>query len=278
MFAFIEQNRDQLASATAAFPGRRPQLALASIIAGHTDGRLWRYAPLDAPPFYILWDQGNNVFYLAGEQLDADGQTAATEFLRRQIAPLAVAEELAYFKAQAQPPLAPKLPPALWPDLSLRAMRSLLFVFDGERPSAVPATTLPDLQLVPIDRALLAQDDLINGDYLREEIGWMWPSLDHFYAHGLGWAAQVGDRLICWCTAEYMSGDRCGIGIATHPDFRQKGVATAVTVRFIQSCLDKGLQPHWECDQENLSSVRVAEKAGFTRVAAELFWAGQFAA
>ena len=276
MTNFTLLTSNQISAATAAFPGRRQQLALASIIAGHTVGQMWRLDQDDAPAFYFLWDKGNNVFYLAGERLTAAGQAATTAFIQREIVPRALAQRLTYFKAQALPPLAADLPQLLFPGSSLQLMYSALYIFADRQPAAVPPVSLPDLQFVPVDRALLSLTELGNVEHVRAEISWMWPSLDHFYAHGLGWAALTADRLICWCTAEYMSADRCGIGIATHPAFRQKGVATATAVHFVNSCLAKGLQPHWECDRDNLPSVRVAEKAGFSHIVDEQFWAGQF--
>jgi RimJ/RimL family protein N-acetyltransferase len=92
--------------------------------------------------------------------------------------------------------------------------------------------------------------------------------------HGFGYAAVIPDRVICWCTAEYVSPQRCGIGIATDPAFERRGVATATAAQFVAECLRRGKRPYWECAAGNPASARVAEKAGFELLEQTRFWAG----
>lgn len=49
------------------FPGSQLEMVLASIAAGNTNGRLWRIGDEDNRTLSLLWDQGNNVLYLAGD-------------------------------------------------------------------------------------------------------------------------------------------------------------------------------------------------------------------
>jgi RimJ/RimL family protein N-acetyltransferase len=127
-----------------------------------------------------------------------------------------------------------------------------------------------------IDRAFWGDNSLENSAALREEIRWMWPSEERFLEQGFGIAALSGSRLICWCTAEYRSAGRCGIGIATEPEYAGRGVASATAARFVDHCREIGVVPFWECRRDNAASVRVAEKVGFALLAEEVFWSGQF--
>ena len=113
---------------------------------------------------------------------------------------------------------------------------------------------------------------------VKAEIAWMWPSLERFYQNGFGRAALSGGRLVCWCTAEYVSRRACGVGIETAPEFRGKGIATRTALHFAADCARRGITPHWECDRDNAASARVAEKIGFERVEASTLWAGRFQA
>ena len=54
----------------------------------------------------------------------------------------------------------------------------------------------------------------------------MWPSEERFCERGLGAAALAGRRVVCWCTAEYVSAARCGVGIETEPLYMGRGIAT----------------------------------------------------
>ncbi|HYF63961.1 MAG TPA: GNAT family N-acetyltransferase, partial [Herpetosiphonaceae bacterium] len=157
----------------------------------------------------------------------------------------------------------------------LRELPTRLYALNGP-PPAVPDPAVEQLGFRVIDHAFWADGSLQNTAALREEARWMWPSEERFLEQGFGMAALSGRRLICWCTAEYRSAARCGVGIATEPKYAGRGVATATAARFARHCREAGVTPHWECRRDNAASVRVAEKLGFALLAEEVFWGGQF--
>lgn len=55
------------------------------------------------------------------------------------------------------------------------------------------------------------------------------------------------------------------IGIETHPDFRNKGLATAVAAELLVHCIERGIDPHWSASSENAASIHLAEKLGYVR-------------
>jgi RimJ/RimL family protein N-acetyltransferase len=132
------------------------------------------------------------------------------------------------------------------------------------------------VQFAVIDAAFLRREYLHNLPAVRTEIAAMWPSPERFCQQGFGIAALLEETIIGWCTAEYVSESQCGIGIATIAAFENKGIATATAARFVAGCLQRGLRPHWECDEKNIGSVRVAEKVGFEKIQTAAFWVGLF--
>ena len=42
---------------------------------------------------------------------------------------------------------------------------------------------------------------------------------------GFGTAAVMDANVICWCTAEYVSKSKCGIGIEVIDEFQNKGIS-----------------------------------------------------
>ena len=265
----IEVPFDRLAAFAPYFADVHATLVVDSILAGNTLGRLW-IGPGDAA---LLWDQGNNVFYLAAPALDHGSQSALAALLADTIRPAALAGGRGYFKARALDPASePALPAIFGP---LRALPTRLYSLDGP-PAPVAAPAVERLSFRLIDRAFWADDSLENSAALREEVGWMWPSAERFLDQGFGVAALSASRLICWCTAEYRGAGRCGIGIATEPEYAGRGVASATAARFLGHCRELGVAPFWECRRDNAASVRVAEKVGFALLAEEVFWSGQF--
>lgn len=263
-----------LAAHTAAFPGPHLEMVMDSILAGHTAGQLWQVAQANAGPLLLLWDRGNNVFYLGGRPASATARAELGGLLLGELRNRVLAVGRPFFKARA-------LDPALDQDLAGLFERvehsecRYLFYAPGQLP-LLPEPELPGLRFTPIDQALLADNTLIGIDELREEIAAMWPTLERFATHGFGWAALLERQIICWCTSEYVGARACGCGIATSEAFRQRGLASATAARFSQEAAGRGLTHFWECNAANIPSRRVAKKLGFRLLAEERYLVGAF--
>jgi GNAT superfamily N-acetyltransferase len=257
------------------FSGPHAELVAASIAAGNTAARLWVSDQLAAGAVVLLWDKGNNVFYLGGAPVTDDVQRELATFIAAHIRPAALVEGRTRFKARA---LAPKAALAqIFGEIDLKEAHTLFYASPNVPPNATPAPAIGGLRFTGIDRALLANEHLENIAHVRSEIRWMWPSEERFYEQGFGVAAVVEERAICWCTAEYVSAQRCGIGIATDPAYERRGVATATAARFIRDAQQRGIVPYWECASWNSASMRVAQKLGFELIAEERYSTGAFA-
>jgi hypothetical protein len=260
-----------LAELQASFPGPQLEMTIASILAGNTLARLWLGDGLA-----LLWDQGNNVFYLT--QTDGAPQPGSAAGLSALIAGPVRAAALErgrrYFRARAFAPLTNDLLQSAFAPIGLHPACKRFYRFTQSAPGPTPEPS--GVVFAPIDGLLLRSKGIANVEAVRGEIGFMWPSPARFYAHGFGVAAMAERTIICWCTAEYVSRTMCGIGIETVESWQDRGVATAAALRFVRRALAHNIIPHWECDTKNGPSVRVAEKVGFTLLEETIFWAGSF--
>jgi RimJ/RimL family protein N-acetyltransferase len=272
MQAIVELPAHNIVSYAVLFPGVHANLVILSIGAGNTPARLWQVEQPSGATL-LLWDKGNNVFYLAGAQPTEPGRQALADLVDREVRPSTLAADRPYFKSRALAPHLETTLPALFRGVALREAPTLFFG-PPER-AAQSAPTIQGIQFAPIDRTLLT-GEYANREAVISEIGSMWPSLEDFYERGFGCAALDSARLVCWCTAEYVGPDRCGVGIATDPLFERRGIATATAGRFIGMARERGIAPHWECGAWNAASIRVAEKVGFARMAEERYWIGRF--
>jgi RimJ/RimL family protein N-acetyltransferase len=109
-----------------------------------------------------------------------------------------------------------------------------------------------------------------------DEIQQIWPTVDRFVKFGFGFSLVTDKQAVCWCTAEYMSKHKCGIGIETIRDYQNIGLATSAASAFVDHREAKGIEPHWECNAENLASRRVAEKVGFVKEREYRVYHGKF--
>ena len=127
---------------------------------------------------------------------------------------------------------------------------------------------LPEgFQIQMVDADLLAITNLKHLDTLKEEMTSERPSVDDFLAKSFGVCAIHENELAGWCLSEYNADGRCEIGIETTSEFRKRGLATALTLYFLDHAFSNGInEVGWHCFKRNESSAKTALKAGFDKV------------
>ena len=196
--------------------------------------------------------------------------------IQREIRPQAVALGRRYFGTRLAHGGGEEHLRGLFRGASLEALTENFYAYEKPSAPSLPPGP-PGLTVERIDAAFLARSDLAGLDEVRQEIGWMWTSLEAYTRRSLGAAAVIAGEIACWCTSEYASERMCGIGIATGQAHRGQGIAALTAAAFIEQCLAVGVTPHWECKAHNLPSARVAEKLGFSLLFTPGFLSGVFA-
>jgi RimJ/RimL family protein N-acetyltransferase len=127
---------------------------------------------------------------------------------------------------------------------------------------------LPEgFQIQMVNADLLANTNLKHLDTLKEEMTSERPSVDEFLAKSFGVCAIYENELAGWCLSEYNADGRCEIGIETTSEFRKRGLATALTLYFLEHAFSHGInEVGWHCFKRNESSAKTALKAGFDKV------------
>lgn len=90
-----------------------------------------------------------------------------------------------------------------------------------------------------------------------------WPSAASFLERRLGIVATIQGQVVSVCYAACVADGKAEIDIATSPSLRGQGLASAVAAEFIRLCLTCGVEPAWDCFENNAASVRLAQKLGF---------------
>lgn len=118
-----------------------------------------------------------------------------------------------------------------------------------------------------VDAMLLAERRWKNPEFLTDEMLSERESHADFFAKSFGLCAVQGDEMIGWCLSEYNTGHRCEVGIATQEQHQRQGLATAMTVAFIELARSKDVaRVGWHCNATNVASGKTALKAGFEKV------------
>jgi RimJ/RimL family protein N-acetyltransferase len=258
------------------FPGPQPGMVLASVVEGNTEAQLWYASQPDNHIVCLLWDKGNNVFYLSGQLVLSETIKDLASLIHTYVSEKAIKERLAYFKVKTLSSSLENSITDIFRNIPLHKTNKLFYTFQAKKIAAIPSPRVEGVQYHLVDADFLEEGRFENNHYVKSEIEWMWPSLERFLKKGFGTVAVIDARIIGWCTAEYVSKSKCGIGIQVIDEFQNKGIATATAAHFLEHCLNQNIVAHWECDKDNIGSIRVAEKVGFEKTEESVFWSGQF--
>ena len=145
------------------FPGEQLALVLASVAAGNTAARLWIASQdVDDDAVALLWDKGNNVFYLAGPGLMEEAHEQLKRLIAMEIRPQALEEGRLYFRVRGLNPAMDDALPRLFAPVMLRELVELFFGFGQPRPNDVRPPSVLNIGFAPVDRALLEREGLAN--------------------------------------------------------------------------------------------------------------------
>ncbi len=235
------------------FDSEHLSLVIDAIGAGNSPARVW-VDGLTAPRAALIWD-GSHSVYLAGS-IERAGEWR--NLFDREVAPAGHGVLKAYVTDVAAETVFAGCP--------LRRRERVLYR-GGRRSIPDWRTRLPDgFRISVIDERLTGRDTFANAVDVIAEIESCWESLSDFRRSGFGFIAHDAQTIACWCTAEFVSGGKCGIGIETIPAYRGQGLATLTASAFLEHCAERAMTPHWDAWAHNLPSVAVAEKVGFEKV------------
>ncbi|MDF2886626.1 MAG: hypothetical protein K0R23_1011 [Lacrimispora sp.] len=119
--------------------------------------------------------------------------------------------------------------------------------------------SIPDgIQIRKIDQGLY--EKAMNSEWSRE-ICSNFETQEDFIHCGFGFAALDGERLISGCSAYKISEEKIVVKVATHKEYKRRGLALACSAELILSCLKQEIFPTWDAD--NIPAAGLAEKLGY---------------
>jgi hypothetical protein len=127
------------------------------------------------------------------------------------------------------------------------------------------ATTvnMPDgTHAAPVTRDNISDVHKLNAKLIPS----FWDSDEHFLAYGPGALVYVGGEPASVCYSASTVNRRAEVDIFTHPNYERRGLGMLATGLFINACLADGITPVWDAFEDNVASVNVALKMGFTVV------------
>lgn len=270
--ALIELLHDHQALVRPLFVSKHLQLVIDAVIADNSPGVLWvddadtlrvyrrlrrrSYQPHAA----LLWDKTHSL-YLVGAADNASFNDAAHRFVAETVARTVDVLKIYPGSADWHPVIE-----TLFADRALHKLERVFYRLASLKIPGWRERLRAGFRISSINDQFTELSRLQNFDALREEIESCWNALSDFQQRGFGFCAHNTETIACWCTAEYVSGAQCGIGIETVESHQRQGFATLTASAFAEHCLARGITAHWDAWAHNLPSVAIAEKVGFTKV------------
>ena len=247
-----------------------------AVVAGNSPGSIW-VDDASKPKSSLIRDK-HYCFYLVGDPDNEAFNAALRNLVTEQIAPEALATGQGIFKLFYSTLGWESKVESIFNQATLTIRGRTLFTLDHP--------TLPDWRaklpaaavIRPIDRELLTSTNLQGLQSIVSEMLSTWASLDDFLALGFGYCLVYGERIACWCTAEYVDGKAIGVGIETVEQHWGKGFATLTAAAFVEHCTAHGIAAYWDAWTSNVASRVVAEKVGFKKMQEYSIYFGTFEA
>jgi RimJ/RimL family protein N-acetyltransferase len=211
-----------------------------------------------------MWDEAY-CYYLVGSVDNGKFNTAVKEFIVKKIVPEAVSNNRFVFKVYYTSKAWESKIEAIFGAASPRKRERVLYTIGKLEIPDWRDRILAGLCIKRIDEKLLKKTSLKNISAVVGEIESCWNSVDDFLRNGFGFCLIHNQVIACWCTAEYVSTGKCGIGIETAKEYRGRGFATLTACAFVDYCISNHILPHWDSWKDNLPSIAVAEKVGFKK-------------
>jgi GNAT superfamily N-acetyltransferase len=258
LIAKLEQT--QYARLGEIFRELRYNLLIDSVIEGHTPAWVFANHP-EKPTSGLVWNE-NDTLLLAGDTRDGDFKRDLNNVLIEQIIPSAQQRGVPTLALHYHPNgWAKEIPAILAP---FKPERSVGRYYSFDRLNFNWRNRIPTgIQMEPMNRSLLQDATRSNLDQL---IGWVysfWRSLDDFLEYGRGYCLVREKEILSWCLSIYVSGNEIELGLETARPHRKEGFGTLVAAACVEDCVRNDITPHWQCWNQDLASITIAESIGF---------------
>lgn len=142
----------------------------------------------------------------------------------------------------------------------LREVNRYSFQLNESKFSKLLIKEVPEgFSLRKTDGEVIRNSQDFNDAYLNE----YWSSPSNFLEKGFGYCITNHNNLASECVSIFASTQAAEMDIVTQNRYRGLGLGQIVAQKFILKCIEDQKTPRWDCDVNNIASIKLAEKLGF---------------
>jgi len=236
------------------------QLEVKAIVYGVNPGRIF-VDNKEQPTSGIVWLGDNDGFLFIGDENNEVFNSALNSFIDTFIKIEANKVGLHYFEAIGNHAGWNETIEKVFSNRSLKTWNQKVYLSQNTTP-----LTAPKMQerytVVKITEELLQSKDISNVEFLQNKIKESWQSVQTFLNQGIGYCILFKNEIVSVCISRFVVEKQHAIAIETLKEHQWKKLGEQVAVAYVNACLESGLQVYWDCMEDNIPSVKLAEKLG----------------
>lgn len=242
-------------------------MTFAGVIAGHNPGEVW-VDDVEHPQTALVWSKGLGAFLFLGRADQESLNQKLGVFIETNIVPFLKKKGINYFEFSCESEAwVPVIEQALQ---DRKISKGGQFVYkSGENKLTDEEIEIPaSFQVISINKEFIMSIEkmgMMNGDFLIDYLKAFWGSVENYLSKGYGYVALYQDQIASFAVSSFSYRSIQAIGVETLKDFRRKGLACTLTKMLLKDFYTKGIEPWWDCMDENIASQKTAEKAGLIR-------------
>jgi RimJ/RimL family protein N-acetyltransferase len=89
-----------------------------------------------------------------------------------------------------------------------------------------------------------------------------WLTIEDQRFQDYGYVVVHQNQIVSWATVDFVNSGAGDLGFETLPDFQRRGLGSMVAAVTLEHGLEMGIETHWTCANDNIGSLRTAEKLG----------------
>ncbi|MFX0064828.1 MAG: GNAT family N-acetyltransferase [Candidatus Hermodarchaeota archaeon] len=248
-------------------------LGIGAIIDGVIPGRIW-VDNVENPRTALIWDKRYSYYFLGDENTD-NFNLALDRLFTEEIAPDTLNRGIKQFFLICPENWEKKiLQKEMLKDQSpMRRIKRAYYAFKQPQIVDWKAMVPPGYSIERINEKLLENTNLENIYALIGEIEDIIGSIEEFLRREFIGFCLVHEtkELVSWCIA-FFHASSCEITIQTVEKYQRRGFGTLTTAAFVEYCLSKNISMGWHTNQDNIGSIKLAEKIGFERSNHDYSW------
>ncbi|MCE5167989.1 GNAT family N-acetyltransferase [Paenibacillus profundus] len=243
----------------------------AGILAGDHPGEVW-VDDTEEPKLAFVWSYGLGSFYMTGRDEAGFIARSFDSFIENEIMPFLKKQDIHWIELSAdREEFYVSIQQAL---RNIELQQDWQFVYKdqpliaGETLGTKKVAIPPHYNVVEMNHEFITSvtvGKIGNADFLIQYMLPFWGTMEQYLAKGYGCAALTERQeiaSIAVSTVQY--GGYHNIGVETLEPHRRQGLSSGLVQLLLQRYRRHGIQPWWDCMEENTASQRTAERAGLS--------------